>query len=233
MSNKQKTYHLMILDSSSSMGIVRDATISGLNEQLHSVRQATEDFQDQEQILCFVTFGSTVNKEQLWNQKVNDIEDFNRESYTPAGGTALWDAIGMGITKLRNEIEEELSKRQANVVVTIFTDGQENASKEYQGTQVKSLIEEVKNSGQWTVAFVGCGDNVFNTAAMLGISRGDTLSYNGSEDGMTSAFKSMSNARYERTQLYSQSVSDKTTTRKINTQVDFFKNIDIDTKEGR
>jgi uncharacterized protein YegL len=102
MSEKQKTYHLMILDKSGSMNSVRDVTIDGLNEQLSSIRQAETDFDDQEQVVCFVTFNGQVDTEQLWDAKIEDIPNFSRNNYSPGGGTALFDAIGMGVSKLRD-----------------------------------------------------------------------------------------------------------------------------------
>jgi Mg-chelatase subunit ChlD len=231
MSEKQKTYHLMILDRSSSMNSVRDATISGLNEQLESIRKAAEDFDDQEQIVCFVTFSNEVDTTQIWNQKIEDIEDFNRDTYSPDGMTALYDAIGMGVNKLRSQVENELANRQANVVITVFTDGQENMSREFtNASEVRELVEGIQETGQWTVAFIGCGgEEVFSVAQSMGIARGNTMSYDAGAEGTTRAFASMSNARYARTMMYSQSLNEESVTAKdINKKADFFANIDLD-----
>jgi len=231
MQEKQKTYHLMILDKSSSMSSVRDATISGLNEQLDSIRKAAEDFDDQEQIVCFVTFASNVDTTQIWNSSIDDIENFTRETYTPDGMTALYDAIGMGVNKLRDQISEELSQRKANVVVTIFTDGEENSSREFRNaSEVRELVNGIQDTGQWTVAFVGCGgEEVFTVAQSMGISRGNTMSYDAGVEGTATAFASMSDARYARTMMYSQSISKGIDTNVVNKAEDFFANIDLDT----
>ena len=218
----------MILDRSSSMNTVRDATISGLNEQLESIRKAQEDFDDQDQIVCFVTFSDQVDSTQIWDEKISDIENFNRETYSPDGWTALFDAVGMGVHKLRDQISEELSERKANVVVTIFTDGDENSSKEFTGTQIRELVDGVQETGQWTVAFVGCGNEVFEVAQSLGVHSGNTMSYDAGVEGTTQAFATMSSARYARTQHYSESITKGLDTQEINDGVDFFANIDLD-----
>ena len=225
---KLKTYHLMLLDSSSSMNTVKKSTISGLNEQLQSIKKAEKDFDDQEQIVCFITFGSEVEHSSLWNKKIDSIEDFNDENYTPNGLTALLDATGIGINKLRNEIKSDLQQRKANVVVTIFTDGEENNSKEYNSTEVSNLIKEVKETGQWTVTFVGCSDNAFEVAQSLGIGRGDTLHYASGDDGTQSAFKTMAKSRYCRSAAYSNCVSKGLDTSSANLGNNFFNNIDLD-----
>ncbi len=229
MSEKQKTYHLMILDRSTSMNSVRAVTISGLNEQLASIKKAEEDFDDQEQVVCFVTFSDNVEMEQIWDAKISDIEDFDSSSYNPSGMTALYDAIGMGINKLRNQIQSDLEERKANVVVTIFTDGNENMSKEFrEPSQVKELVDEIQETGQWTVAFIGCGDDVFDVAESIGISRGNTMAYDEGTEGTTRAFASMSEARYGRSQLYSQSISVGKSTEEVNNNVNFFGQIDLE-----
>ena len=73
MSEKLKTYHLMILDKSGSMQSVKEVTISGLNEQLQSIKTSQEEHDDQEQIACFVTFNGNVECETLWSSQINDV----------------------------------------------------------------------------------------------------------------------------------------------------------------
>jgi len=231
MSDKQKTYHLMILDRSSSMNSVRDVTISGLNEQLESIRKAATDFEDQEQVVCFVTFASDVDMDQIWDVGIDDIEDFTMRTYSPNGMTALYDAIGMGINKLRNQIADDLAERKANVVVTIFTDGQENQSQEFTtALEVRTLTEEIQETGQWTVAFIGAGgEDVFSVAQSMGVNRGNTMAYDLGPEGTTRAMTSMSNALYMRAQNYSKSISEGVTDMSVvNNEVDFFDNIDLD-----
>lgn len=222
----------MILDNSSSMNSVRDATISGLNEQLDSIRKAAEDFDNQEQIVCFVTFDTEVNTTQLWNEKIEDVKNFTRTTYNPDGWTALYDAIGMGVNKLRNQISEELAERKANAVVTIFTDGDENHSREFKSaSEVRTLTEEIQETGQWTVAFIGCGDeDVYRVAQSMGVARGNTMSYNAGVAGTARAMTSMSKSLYTRAEAYSQSldmgITDMT---KVNQEMDFFAiNPDLD-----
>ena len=233
MAEKQKTYHLMILDRSSSMMKVRDATISGINEQLDSIRKAAKDFQDQEQIVCFVTFSDQVDSTQIWNESIENVNNFTKDTYCPRGFTALHDAIGMGINKIKEQVANELAKRQANIVITVFTDGYENSSREFvNATEVKELVSSIQETGQWTVAFIGCGgDEVFSVAQSMGISRGNTMSYDAGVKGTTQAFSTMSNARYDRASMYSQALNNNCDTKKINKKTDFFANIDLDDSE--
>lgn len=222
---KMKVYHLMILDDSGSMSSVRDETISGLNEQLISLRKSKEDFADQEQIVCFLTFGVTVDHETLWDKTIDDFQDFSPENYDPSqGGTALLDGIGVGIVKMRDQIQDELTAKTANVIVTILTDGGENSSREFSNEQISSLINEVKATGQWTVAFMGCGDDVFDVAARMGIDRSHTMHYAAGAAGTQNVHRAMAQSRYERTRAYSQAGE----TSEVNKGVDFFANPEPD-----
>jgi len=244
MADKLKTYHLMIIDKSGSMDLVKDVTISGLNENLQSIRKAQEDFDDQEQVTCLVTFSGggwssgggfersngTIDHTSCWKKMTGEIEDFTKENYIPDGGTPLLDAVGSSISKLREEIKDELLERKATVVVTIFTDGQENTSKEYSQQQIKDLITEVKETGQWTIAFAGCGDNVFEVAESMNIGRGSTMAYTAGSVGTQHAFRSMAQARYTRSEQYSNTLSEGQDVAEVNQVDNMFQNLDIDTK---
>ena len=246
--NKNITYHLMILDRSGSMEPVRDVTISGLNEQLQTIRKDQEKLKLQEQRVCFVTFDNEIDHTSLWDKNIKDINDFTRDDYVPGATTALRDAVGIGVTKLKEEIRKQNKKMgkiktgghffenmdlsetdepellpKINAVVTIFTDGEENASHEYSGKQISDLIKEVKDTGEWTVSFLGCGDNVFEVAKSMGISQGDTLSYAPGQDGTQNAFHLMATGRSMRATSYENTyTSGSLDTSSINTGNNFF-----------
>lgn len=238
MSTKVKIYNLIILDKSGSMGTVRDVTISGLNEQFQSIRKSQEDYPDQEQIISFATFNDNVDCSTKWNKPISEVEDFTTEDYSPNGMTALNDAIGISINKLKEEIKDELTSRTATVMVSIFTDGHENRSREFTTEQAKELVEEIKQGGMWTVSFIGCGDDVFDVASSYGVNRGDTLSYAAGAAGTQSAFTAIANSRSMRNagydQIYSKGLDADEAALEIsclNNDGNFFNNLDIDTQE--
>ncbi len=233
MSTNVKIYNLIVLDKSSSMSCVRDITINGLNEQLQSIRKSQKDFPEQEQIICFATFSNNVDCDLKWNKPISEVEDFT--SVDCNGMTALHDAIGVSITKLREEIKDALSNRTATVMVSIFTDGQENCSREFNREQAKTLVEEIKQGGMWTVSFIGCGDDVFNVASSYSISRGDTLSYAAGAVGTQQAFATMARSRSVRNADYAKTFSKGLDADALNLEIsclnnngDFFDNLDID-----
>ena len=56
---KSKIYNLIIVDESGSMGHLREATLSGINETIGTIRSAQNEFADtQEHFLTLVSFNT-------------------------------------------------------------------------------------------------------------------------------------------------------------------------------
>lgn len=170
-------------------------TVTGLNETIQTMKQAQKDNEDQEHFASIVAFNNLVDTPMHWKIKSDNVTEVKISDYSPNGGTALLDAVGQSVSRLRNEIQDELNDRKATVLVTIFTDGYENASTEYNQQQIMDLLTEIQAGGLWTVAFIGCGNEVFEVAESMGISRGNTLSYENTLVGTTQAYQSMDMAR--------------------------------------
>ena len=59
---KNKIYNLVIVDESGSMGCLREATLSGINETIGTIRSAQNEFADtQEHFLTLVSFNAIAN----------------------------------------------------------------------------------------------------------------------------------------------------------------------------
>lgn len=73
--------------------------------------------------------------------------------------------MGFSFIKLRQVLE---GKTDYDVLVTILTDGEENASKEYSGSSIKKLIDELKLN-RWTFTYIGTDHDVEKFAASISI----------------------------------------------------------------
>ena len=62
-----------------------------------------------------------------------------------------------------------------NVLVTILTDGEENASKEFSKSQIRKLIEELKTEN-WTFTYIGTDHDVTKITDELSINNIMTFS---------------------------------------------------------
>jgi hypothetical protein len=170
MSTK-KIHNLIILDESGSMETIKRPTISGFNEVVQTIKGAKEQFPDQEHFISLYTFNSDGIKSKLYCVPVAELEELTSRMYQPSSMTPLLDAIGTSVTKLKYDLAEE---ENVNVLVTILTDGLENASKEYNGKQIKALIDELKNKG-WTFTYIGANHDVEQMAMSISIT--NTLTF--------------------------------------------------------
>lgn len=166
--DKAKIYNLIIVDESGSMGCLRKSTLSGINETIGTIRSAQEEFlATQVHTLTLVTFDSGSSRPDVRtmidNQPVYEVKDF--KNYSPNGCTPLYDAMGQSLTRLHDRIKDD---KEATAVVTILTDGLENASREWNADKLRRLIEQLKSEG-WSFAYMGSEHNVKEVTDLLSI----------------------------------------------------------------
>jgi len=186
-----KTYYLLIVDSSSSMTSLTDTTISGVNEQIDSIKQLEKEFPDQEYVMDFIHFNSNVTVAYT-DKKASLLEHINNDSYKCFGMTALLDAMGKGIQDLNSRIQKEIESGDASAVVVIITDGEENSSHTFDGKKIKSIIEELQNTGRWTFTFVGANIDSITTAQNYGINLKNVMSFSADSSSNTRVYGAMS-----------------------------------------
>jgi len=221
---EQIIYNLVILDKSGSMASVVGVTISSYNEQLETTISIEKQHKNQKHLMSLVTFSDEASID-FWNKSTSDFSKLDNKTYCPGGYTALNDAIGISVNKLRKEIEDQKDK-DIHIQVTIFTDGAENASREYSHPQVASLIKELQDTEKWKFAYIGANQDVVAVAGKYNIAKGNTLQYSADMLGTQQAFRSYSDSRamYSGKIAAGQDVS----------QVDFFKQDPaVDKKEDK
>lgn len=168
-SMKNKIYNLIIVDESGSMGHLREATLSGINETIGTIRSAQSEFAEtQEHYLTLVSFNAISGNSDIHTlfdcSPVSEIgEDFS--DYSPHGCTPLYDAMGLSLIRLHERVK---SDKDASVVVTVLTDGLENASREWRVHDLRRLIEQLKEEG-WSFSYLGSAHDVKSVSDMLAI----------------------------------------------------------------
>ena len=160
---KTRIFNLLILDESGSMCSIEKQAIDGVNETLQSVRAAQKKYEDQEHYVSFVTFNSSSIKTVLDRVEATKVEDITPAQYNPSCSTPLYDAIGKSVMELKKSVAEN-----DKVLVTIITDGYENASREYSQSSVKALTEKLGQRG-WTFAYIGSNQDAMAVSHGLGI----------------------------------------------------------------
>lgn len=207
MMKKNIIHNLIILDESGSMQIIKSQIISGFNETVQTIKGSQKMSPDQEHFVSLVSFNSLGQKLMHFIDPVDKLDQIDEEKYQPEAGTPLFDAIGFAINKLK---QVTANQPDANVLVTIMTDGEENASREFSGNNIKKLIEELKQQ-KWTFTYIGTDHDVDQIAINLSIT--NTLIFDKNEKGIKDMFAKQNKSR----EAYYQKVQNKE-----NTQDNFF-----------
>lgn len=155
----------MILDASGSMHTLYNEALSGVNETIQTIRAAQNEHADEEHLLTFASFNSGPEYlQRLYEQApIDAVRELTTEDYQPNCGTALYDAMGTMLNEMRLRVQQD-----DKVLVTVITDGFENASQHYSGAMVKRLVEELREMG-WTFTYIGANQDVEAEAARMGI----------------------------------------------------------------
>lgn len=159
---KTRIFNLIIIDESGSMQSIKRAAIDSVNETIQTIRSAEQKHPEQEHYVSLVSFNDDV-KTIYDCVEVEQVKEINDETYQPSCCTALYDAMGISLSKLRKRVAES-----DKVLVTVVTDGYENASKEYSGKAIKTLVDELKAKG-WVFAYIGANQDVEAVAATISI----------------------------------------------------------------
>ena len=145
----KRVFNLIIVDESGSMSIIRKQAFTGMNETLQTIRQMSEKFPNQEQRVTLVTFDSGHTTWHYDNTPAEKTQDLSWNAYNPGGGTPLYDAMGLGISKVNAQVSED-----DNVLVTVITDGEENCTQEWTLKMIRTMIEKLKKQN-WTFTLIG------------------------------------------------------------------------------
>ena len=181
---KLKVYNLIILDKSGSMSSIAEAAISGFNETVGGIRSAQERYADtQEHFVSLFVFCNCDKSYIYENVPVEKVKELTSREYRPCCCTPLFDAMGISLNQLLTKIQ---SDKYATAVVTVITDGLENASREYSGKAIKALVDKLKDEEGWNFAYIGTNQDVDAVAA--GISIENTMSFEDTAAGMSDAW---------------------------------------------
>lgn len=100
-----------------------------------------------------------------------DVHDVDSElNYAVGGGTALFDAITLGINRTHEyNMNLDNAERPEKTMVVIMTDGGENCSRHSIGADVKAKIKEMETEFGWSFVYLGADLTNVNDADTLGI----------------------------------------------------------------
>jgi len=184
METKHQVHNLIILDESGSMNCIKDFIMKGFNEIVQNLKALETKFSEQEHFITFITFNGLRTRLVHFVEPVSELQEIDSTSYHPDASTPLYDAMGYGLNLLRTKLQ---NKDQCSVLVTILTDGEENASTEYSREAIRSLVNELKQAN-WLIKYIGTDHDVQEVANSLSIS--DFMTFQNNAIGITKMFES-------------------------------------------
>ena len=174
---------VFIVDRSGSMSGLESDTIGGFNSMLKEQQAAPGE--------ASVTTVLFDDQYELLHDKmyIRLVAPLTTKDYTVRGSTALLDAVGKTIKKVRKEQRlVKKSMRAEKVMFVIITDGHENASTEYTSERIKNRIERQRSKHGWEFVFFGANMDAIMEAAKLGIAADRAQNYEASPLGTGKAW---------------------------------------------
>jgi uncharacterized protein YegL len=195
-----KSYIALVLDKSGSMSSVRESTVRGFNEQVQVIRKSAEK-EGVETYVSLVTFNENVS-EVFMNESSDKLAELTTKTYSPDGGTALYDAVKHTVNRLQelcgiNETDslvDQYNAMDTSFLVIILTDGEENSSRETTAEQLSGLIKELEGTGHWTFTVMGANINLKDLAEKMGLDKGNVAQWAATAAGTAAAFSTMGEA---------------------------------------
>lgn len=151
----------MVIDNSGSMWASKEDVIGGFDKIISEQKKD----KDGKVTVSLYTFNNVVKEEYVGKE----IDDINKFEYNPMGGTAMNDGIGTAIDNTGKWLASmDESERPSKVLVAVFTDGMENASKEYTLSAVKEKIKHQTDVYSWEFIYMGTDITTSEAADNLG-----------------------------------------------------------------
>ncbi len=178
---------ISLVDRSGSMQSILDDAIGGFNTFL-----AAQQRQPGEAKLSLILFD---HEYQVVHQAVDiqQVEPLNQDTYVPRGSTALLDAVGKTIDAVGERLAATAeSEKPSQVIVSILTDGYENASQTYSKPKVAEMIKHQTEKYNWAFEFQAANMDAFAAAKELSIAPNRVVQFEATGEGVREAFDQQS-----------------------------------------
>jgi uncharacterized protein YegL len=188
MTKPNKTELVFVVDRSGSMSSIAEAMSQGFNEFIEKQRTLPGE--------CLVTTVQFDDEYQtLYNAKpLNEVPKYQLQ---PRGTTALLDALGSTIDSVGQRLSATPEhERPSQVLFIVITDGMENSSSAYPGTdgrrRIMSKIVHQRTKYAWEFVYLGANQDAIAVAADLGFSSTNSVTYSASNAGTSDLMRGLS-----------------------------------------
>ncbi len=177
---------VFIMDRSGSMAGLESDTLGGFNSMLGKQREENQD------VLVTTVFFNQTNQILHDRVPIAEIIPLTKRDYFASGSTALLDAIGDTVQRIR--IIHKYAREEdipAHTLFVIITDGMENASRRFRHDQIKKMIETQKTEKNWEFLFLGANIDTVSVGKQIGIEENRSISFFNDGEGQREIFSGM------------------------------------------
>jgi len=199
--NKKQIHNLIILDESGSMGMIKSATIKGCQALAQKIISLGDESSEHDHIVTLVTFNDKGVTERLFVQPISELVEINETNYQPDGLTPMFDAICKSVLRLKRELHDE---EDYGVLVTVITDGLENASEEFNLKETRLLIEDMSSDSRWGFGLIGANIDLEKTAEALSIPLDRTIEFEQTDSSVDAMFQRYGRAQETYTKVFAE-----------------------------
>jgi uncharacterized protein YegL len=191
------TVHVyFVLDRSGSMDAIRSDVIGGFNSFVEEQRA-----QPGRCLMTLIQFDGGDPHEVLESARpIEQVARLSSSRFVPRGNTPLFDAMGHAIADatIRREKLGAAGEPYEEILFVTFTDGMENASREYTRAQIFELIRKRQEIG-WSFVYLGANQDAYAVSERIGYGRGSVQNFvpdaRGTELAFTSTSRSVTRLR--------------------------------------
>lgn len=185
--NPHLTEIAYILDRSGSMQSMQEPAVAAFNLFIKSQLDVPGDAR-----LTLVQFDD-VYEVPFAALPIQEVPQLTAATYVPRGSTALLDAIGRTIKETDTRLQKLPAANQpGKVIITVFTDGMENASSDYTVKHISDLIRLYRDEKSWEFLFLAANQDAIASATAMHMDARSSGNVTYSAKGVTSTGSAMS-----------------------------------------
>lgn len=185
--DERRAHIFFLLDRSGSMHSIADDVIGGFNAFVKEQQDGSADTAGLDMTL--VQFDTQDPREVLFaGRDISDVPLLCTSTFCPRGMTPLFDAIGNIIA-----MAEEAEASNQQMIIVTFSDGEENASREYSKSSVFERIRDKEKKG-WTFVFLGANQDSYAQGGRLGFGKANIQNFAFDGKGTQTAWQAVRTA---------------------------------------
>lgn len=175
-----------LLDRSGSMAAIADDVVGGFDTFVADQRAEAGDA-----TMTLVQFDGHDPHEVLVDAAPLDRVPSIAQRFRPRGNTPLFDAVALLLDRA-----ERARGHDADQLVVIFTDGEENASRVWTREALFDRIARLQDRS-WTFVFLGANQDSYAAGWGIGLGAGSVSNYIADDAGVGAAYRGLSRATRE------------------------------------